>query len=107
MSELVLHFGNPIQVQDDEFVHGFQIGYLHFKTDFANLIITDDLVYTVITQNIIDVRRFDRHNAGYITGWIAALLEKQPEQRQPEQDRHVARILPFQPRPAAWGEVQA
>jgi hypothetical protein len=76
MSVELLQLGNtPIQVQDDEFGNGFQVGYLHFKADFQGKPITDELLYTVIAQTFVDVRHTSRCNAGYLTGFILALLE--------------------------------
>ncbi len=80
MSECI-QIGTPVTVSNDEFANGFQVGYLHFKTDFQHRPITDKLIYTVIMQNIIDVHRHDANNAGYIVGWVVALLEHHPARR--------------------------
>ena len=88
MSATVLQLGtSPITLKDDEFGNGFQVGYFHFKKDFQGKPITDELIYTVIAQTSIDVRHTSRCNAGYLTGFIAALLEPQPE--HPVQFLHV------------------
>jgi len=68
-----------IALTDDEFSNGFQVGYLHFKKDFQEKCLTDSFLYNVLAQNIIDVHRKDRCNAGYILGFIIALAEQPPE----------------------------
>ncbi len=68
-----------ITLTDDEFGNGFQVGYLHFKKDFQGKRLTDSFLYNVLAQNIIDVYRQDRCNAGYILGFIVALAEQPPE----------------------------
>ena len=70
-----------IVLTDDEFSNGFQVGYLHFKKDFQGKRLTDSFLYNVLIQNIIDVYRQDRCNAGYILGFIIALAEQPPESR--------------------------
>lgn len=68
-----------ITLTDDEFGNGFQVGYLHFKKDFQGKRLTDSFLYNVLAQNMIDVHRQDRCNAGYILGFIIALAEQLPE----------------------------
>jgi len=63
----------------NEFGNGFQVGYLHFKKDFQGKHLTDAFLYNVLAQNIIDIHRQDRCNAGYILGFIIALAEQPPE----------------------------
>ena len=76
----VLRLGRTlITLTDDEFSNGFQVGYLHFKKDFQGKRLTDSFLYNVLAQNIIDVHRQDRCNAGYILGFIIALAEQPPE----------------------------
>ncbi len=87
----VLQLGDtPITLKDDEFGNGFQVGYLHFKKDFQDKLITDELIYTIIAQTFIDVFHTHRCNAGYLVGFISALLEKRPERRT-----QIAPILSF------------
>lgn len=79
MSNVLLLGNTSIEIKDDEFGNGFQIGYLHFKVDFLGKVpVTDELIYTVIAQTFVDVHHTDRCNAGYLVGFFAALLEKQP-----------------------------
>src|SRR5260370_24944397 len=78
----VLRLGRTlITLTDDEFGNGFQVGYLHFKKGFQGKRLTDSFLYNVLAQNIIDVHRQDRCNAGYILGFIIALAEQPPESR--------------------------
>jgi hypothetical protein len=81
MSLELLQLGNTsIQVTDDEFAHGWQVGYLHFKTDFQDKVqITDELLCTIVAHAFIDVHHTSRCNAGYLVGFISALQEKTPK----------------------------
>ncbi len=82
MQQSILQIGgSSISLKDDEFGNGFQVGYLHFKTDFQRKPITDELLYTVMAQNIYNVTHTDRCNAGYLVGFITALLEPQPPEQ--------------------------
>jgi hypothetical protein len=87
-----LQLGNTtIHVQDDEFAHGWQVGYFRFKKDFQGKVsITDELLCTLVAHTFIDVYHPGRYNAGYLIGFVSALIEKQPEQR-----RQAIRMLPF------------
>ena len=77
MSVVLKTSGVSIHMTGDEaFVNGFQVGHTHFLKDFASLRITDEMIYTLIMQNIINVQYTDRHNAGYIYGWIYASLQQ-------------------------------
>jgi hypothetical protein len=90
MSDALQLGGTRIELKDDEFSNGFQVGYLHFKKDFQGKPITDELLYTIIAQTFIDVHHTSRCNTGYLVGFLSALLEKQPEH-----STQIARILPF------------
>jgi hypothetical protein len=82
MSEILQLNSTPVQVKDDEFATGYQVGYLHFKKDFqGKVLITDELLSTIVAQTFIDVHHTGRCNAGYLVGFIAALLEKEPKRR--------------------------
>src|SRR5436853_4301661 len=70
-----------IALTDDEFSNGFQVGYLHFKKDFQGKRMTDSFLYNVLAQNIIDVHRQDRCNAGYSLGFITARADQPPQSR--------------------------
>jgi hypothetical protein len=90
MSDLIQLGSTSIDVKDGEFGNGFQVGYLHFKKTFEGKPITDELLSTIVAQTFIDVRHTSRCNTGYLVGFLAALLEKQPRH-----DTQTARILPF------------
>jgi hypothetical protein len=90
MSDVLQLGGTPINVKDDEFSNGFQVGYLHFKKTFEGKPITDELLSTIVAQTFIDVHHTSRCNTGYLVGFLSALLEKQPEY-----GTRTARILPF------------
>lgn len=63
-------------VTDDEFGNGFQTGYLRFKMDFLGTPLADTSMYDFLCRNTQDVHNMPNYNAGYVTGWYAALLEK-------------------------------
>ena len=64
-----------VVVQDDLFGNAYQEGYLCFKTQFAGHILSDMGIYHFIAQNIYHIENHSVENAGYITGWMAALFE--------------------------------
>ncbi len=75
MSELK-HIGNTtIVVADDEFAHAYQVGYLQYKLDESQKTLSDMDIYAFYVGVITSVRHSGRYNAGYVTGWIAALVE--------------------------------
>jgi hypothetical protein len=81
----VLHLrSTAIRVQDDAFQYGYQQGYQRFLQTHAGRVLDDQAIYDFISNNIIDTMAPDRENAGYITGWFAALLcQHRPEKQQP------------------------
>ena len=79
MHEFLLNC-TPVQVKDDDFEHGFDAGYIHCKIKFLGKVpITDNLLYTILAQTAINVEHTDRCNAGYMVGFLYALLEKEPQ----------------------------
>jgi hypothetical protein len=65
-----------INVQDSDFQYGYQRGYARFHERYAYTKLTDWDVSKFIILNIVDgFVSSERANAGYVTGWIAALLE--------------------------------
>lgn len=82
MSEIVQLNDTPIRVQDDDFITGYQAGYLHYKQNFKGRApLTDQMLYDTLLQSITDVTHTGRNNAGYLVGFIAAFLEKEPKRR--------------------------
>jgi len=77
MSELLVIGGATITVTDDEFANAFQTGYLRYKVDYQNKSLIDMDIYGFYVGTITSVRHPEHHNAGYLTGWVAALLERQ------------------------------
>ncbi len=76
MSQLHQHIGNTtIVVADEEFAHAYQVGYLEYKLDYHTKTLSDMDMYALIVGVITSVRHPGRYHAGYVTGWIAALLE--------------------------------
>lgn len=66
-----------IFVTDDEYGSGYQVGYLQYKLDYKSNAPTEMDIYALIIGVITSVRHSGRYHAGYVTGWIAALLEGQ------------------------------
>ncbi len=64
-----------IIVQDDEFAHAYQVGYLQYKLDYSTKTLSDMDIYALYVGVMTSVRHSGRYHAGYVTGWIAALLE--------------------------------
>ncbi len=68
--------GNTIiVVTDDEFAHAYQVGYLQYKLDYSIKMLSDMDTYALYVGVMTSVRHSGRYHAGYLTGWIAALLE--------------------------------
>lgn len=87
MREFLLN-NTPIQVHDDEeFEHGFDFGRLRCQT--STVPITDDSLFLLLT--IVDAQN-RRRLAGYITGVVYALLEREPQ--TPRRLQIVGKIVP-------------
>lgn len=72
------HIGNAtIIVTDDDFVNGYQIGYLRYHVDYKGRDLTDRDIYSYIMRTCLDVQHSDRSNAGRIAGWVAAMHEQE------------------------------
>jgi hypothetical protein len=69
-----------IQVQNEQFQYGYQQGYARFRERYAHLPLTDLAVYHFVLRNILDAFTSEVERAGYITGWMAALVEQQQQQ---------------------------
>jgi len=75
MSQTHQRGNTPLAFTDDAFTHGYQVGYLQFKVEYATK--TPDVmdIYSLIVGVITSVHHSGRYLAGYVTGWIAALIE--------------------------------
>lgn len=76
MSELKKIGDTTICVTDDEFAHAYQVGYLRYKTEYLHKTLSDMDIYAFYVGVMTSVRHSGRYNAGYVTGWIAALVEQ-------------------------------
>ena len=65
----------PRAFTDDAFTHAYQVGYLQFKVDYATTTPSVMDIYAFIVGTITSVHHSGRYLAGYVTGWIAALVE--------------------------------
>jgi hypothetical protein len=82
MSEIVQLNDTPIQVKDDEFATGWQVGYLDYKTNYQKKVaLTEELLCTILANTFIDVQHTSRCNVGYLIGFVSALIETEPKRR--------------------------
>ncbi len=63
-----------ITTQDTQFFAGLQNGYADFLTAYQGKILSEQDIYLLIMK-IVDVRHTSTYQAGFITGWMTALLE--------------------------------
>ena len=71
------HIGTAtITVENDDFVNGCQAGYLRFEVDHKGNPIPEEEIYACIASNIYNTLNTSNYNAGFVTGWITALLGK-------------------------------
>jgi hypothetical protein len=83
MSETLTLGNTPITVADETFAEAFQIGYLRFKLDYCNKPLSGMDIYALYVGTITSVQHSGRYGAGWLTGWIAALLERSPQRTPP------------------------
>ncbi len=63
-----------VTTQDKQFFEGFQHGYTDFLMAYQGKILSDQDIYAV-TMGIVDVQHTGTYQAGFITGWMTAMLE--------------------------------
>ncbi len=73
MGERIVLGATHIEVTDHEFSAGYQEDYHRFLTHFHDTLLTDNQIYGFLATNIYDCFHPDRHRAGYLIGWCAAL----------------------------------
>lgn len=85
MKQHTLYLGTTaILVQDEAFQHGYQQGQQRFQQKYAGQQLDDQAIHDFICNNIANTMAPGQENAGYITGWFAALLGRpRPEKKQP------------------------
>ncbi len=78
MTQCVSIIGGAVVTMADTVFHdGFVQGRVTFEQVHRGKQLTDVEFYELLVGTIIDVHHSGRWNAGYITGWMAALFEKQ------------------------------
>jgi len=75
MSEFQPIGNSGILVADDEFANAYQVGYLTYKLDDSTKTLTDMELYALFFGVMTGVGHSGRYSAGYLTGWVAGLLE--------------------------------
>ncbi len=73
MEEQIVLGNTSIDVVTEDFSKGYQEGYLRFITHYQDKPLIDADVYGFLARNIYDTMTTDRHRAGYIIEWCAAL----------------------------------
>ena len=72
-----------ICVADRQFQQGYRQGYEHFTRWWTKRTFTDHTLYTFLITNLMNAHAPNRENAGYVVGWMAALLENKQERAEP------------------------
>jgi len=75
MSQTCWRGNTPLAFTDDAFAHAYQVGYLQFKVDYETKTPSVMDIYALVVGVITNVHHSGRYLAGYVTGWIAALVE--------------------------------
>ncbi len=73
MGERIVLGATHIDVADHDFSAGYQEGYHRYTTYYHDKPLTDASVYDFLARTVNDCFHTDRHRAGYIIGWCAAL----------------------------------
>ena len=66
-----------ITLLDEQFIDGYKAGYATFHEVYASTPQSDLSIYQFLLT-IIDINYEGRRQAGYVTGWMAALFEVSP-----------------------------
>jgi hypothetical protein len=77
-----------IQVQNESFQRGYQHGYRRFSQRYAQKPLADWDVYRFVLRNILDTYTTELECAGYVTGWMAALVELMHTTSEQEERRN-------------------
>lgn len=72
-----------VTVEDDDFINGYQTGYLHYFTDYKGKRFTDAQLHAIVAFNINNGTYSFRYNAGYVLGWIAGMHERTTRRAKP------------------------
>ena len=70
-----------ITTHDRQFFGGIQCGYNEFLLAYQGKILTKKDVYATCIK-IVDLKQPSTYQAGFITGWMAAMLEPMPNDTQ-------------------------
>jgi len=71
-----------IRVSDEQFQRGYREGYDDYYAWWAKRQLSDGVIYLFLNMTIIRTATPYRQNAGFVTGWLAALLEHQQERAE-------------------------
>ena len=71
-----IQLGNTtIVVQNELFEKAYEAGRIAFKRNYEGHTLTDRIIFDFIARNTVDRLNMPVANAGYIVGWVAALLD--------------------------------
>jgi hypothetical protein len=66
-----------IVMTSEDFVNGYQAGHLSYMLEARTVMVTDEALMTLIADRFANKDQSERYNAGYIVGWLAALVCKE------------------------------
>jgi hypothetical protein len=66
-----------VTVSDEHFMQGYQAGSTRYQQVYHKSALSERGVYAILMQRITDSTKQDRYNAGFITGWYAALFSQE------------------------------
>ena len=71
----VLHIGTlRILLTDERFLEGYHTGYRRYQVVSQGYLTGDEQVGAFLLESLVKSLLPDRYNAGFVTGWYAALF---------------------------------
>ena len=71
-----------VRMADEAFIQGYAHGQLTFEKEHKSKQLSDIQIYELLIGAMISVAHSGRWNAGFITGWMQALFDKQPPRNE-------------------------
>lgn len=66
----------------EDFVQGYQAGYLAYLMLQRSSLLTDKQLITLIIARLEDVDRSELYCVGYVVGWITALAQRGSQRKE-------------------------